>query len=118
MSVPQYHPGKVMDTYSAGDSGVIAGALGIQAMVRMWDGHTLVVNVDQKLGGKLKTGDVVLVDYYPSEKFETPLPRMAVAKILRGDKARKIVDEYKDYKTRMSRTKRQPPEKAHSRYIG
>ena len=121
MSVPQHHPGKVMDIYTGTDKSVISAGSGIQAMVRMWDGHTLVINVDSRLKTKLKVGDIILVDYYPSEKFERPVPKILVTKILRGDKARKIADEYKNYFRRTRRMKpRQegPAEQVHERYIG
>lgn len=121
MSVPQHHPGKVVDIYAGGDRDVGAADASIQAMVKMWDGHTLVINVDLKLKGKLKPGDIVLVDYYPSERFQNPIPKIMITKVLRGDKARKIVDEYKNYfkRTRkMSKRQEGPAEKVHEGYIG
>jgi len=119
MSVPQHHPGKVMDIYSASGRNIVSAGTSIQAMVKMWDGHTLVINVDSRLKGKIRKGDIVLVDYYPSEKFKTPVPKMLVSKTLRGDPARKIVEEYKSYFKRTRRMKREgPAEKVHERYIG
>ncbi len=120
MGVPQYHPGKVMDVYSGKDRDVVAGDAGVQAMVKMWDGHTLVINVHPKLKGRVKPGDTVLVDYYPSKEFKTPLPKILVTKILHGDKARKIVEEYKAYYKRMGsrRMKKSPAEQPRGRYIG
>jgi len=122
MSVPQHHPGKVMGIYSASDKAVVAADTGIQAMVRMWDGHTLTINVAHKLKAKIKVGDIVLVDYYPSEKFNTPIPKIVVTKILRGDNARRVVEEYKDYYKRTRKMAKRgtegPAEKVHERYIG
>lgn len=121
MSVPQYHPAKVMDIYSGSERGVIAGDGKTQAMVKMWDGHTLVVDVEPKLRGKLRQGDIVLVDYYPSGKFQNPIPRIIITKALRGEKARKLVDEYKSYYKRTRKAKsrhKSPAEERHGRYIG
>jgi len=119
MSVPQHHPGKVMDIYSAGDRNIVSAGTSIQAMVRMWDGHTLVINVEPRLKGKIRKGDIVLVDYYPAEKFDRPIPKILITKILRGEPARKIVEEYKSYFKRTRRMKREgPAEKVHERYIG
>jgi hypothetical protein len=120
MSVPQFHPGKVMDIYTGSDKAIGAADSSVQAMIKMWDGHTLVINVDPKLKG-LKQGDIVLVDYYPSEKFKNPVPKILITKILRGDKARKIVNEYKDYfkRTRkMGKRQEGPAERVHEGYIG
>jgi hypothetical protein len=121
MSVPQHHPGKVMDIYAGTDMSVVSAGASIQAMVKMWDGHTLVINVDSRLKSKLKVGDIILVDYYPSEKFKRPVPKILVTKILRGDKARKIAAEYKSYFKRTRRMKPQregPAEQVHEGYIG
>jgi hypothetical protein len=87
-------------------------------MVRMWDGHTLIVNVDAKLKGKVKSGDVVLVDYYPSDKFKNPIPKILLTKVLKGKKAKKVVDEYRNYKSRMKKVRGGPADQGHGRYIG
>ena len=121
MSVPQHHPGKVMDIYAGTDRSIVASDASTQAMVRMWDGHTLVINVDPRLKTRLKIGDIILVDYYPSEKFKRPVPKILVTKILRGEKARKIAAEYKNYfkRTRSMKPQREgPAEQVHERYIG
>jgi len=122
MSVPQFHPGKVMDIYSGSDKAVVSADASIQAMVKMWDGHTLVINADPRLKAKLKLGDIVLVDYYPSDKFKNPVPSIQITKVLRGDKARHIVEEYKSYFKRVRKIGRKypegPAEKVHESYIG
>ena len=121
MSVPQYHPGKVMEIFRPADKGVTAADASVQALVRMWDGHTLTVDVEPKIKSKIKRGDVVLVDYYPNRGFKTPIPRIAVSKILRGEKARQVVSEYKEYRTRMRNLKNRsegPAGRLPGRYIG
>ena len=122
MSVPQHHPGKIMDIYSPTDKSVLSSDTSIQAMVKMWDGNTLVINVAPGLKGKIKVGDIVLVDYYPSEKFNTPIPKIEVVKVLRAELAKRITEEYKDYfkRTRKMGKKFQdsPAEQPHERYIG
>jgi hypothetical protein len=110
-----------MDIYTGTDKSVDAADPSTQAMVRMWDGHTLVINVDSRLKTRLKVGNIVLVDYYPSGKFKAPVPKILVTKILRGDKARRIAAEYKAYYKRTRRMKpRQegPAEQVHERSIG
>ncbi len=119
MSVPQLHPGKVIDVYRPGDKNVISADTNAQALLGMWDGHTLTVNVHPKLGAKIRAGDFVLVDYYPVKGFGTPFPKIQVTKILRGPKARKIVEEYKSYMTKIRKSKSPTPSgQVNERYIG
>lgn len=122
MGVPQHHPGKIMDIYTDTDKSVVSSDTSIQAMVKMWDGHTLVINVDPKLKGKIKLGDIILVDYYPSTSFRNPIPKIMATKILRGDKAERIVEQYKSYLKQTQKMGKRyhegPVEKPHERYIG
>jgi hypothetical protein len=111
-----------MDIYMGSDRSVVSSDTSTQAMVKMWDGHTLVLNVDPKLKGKIKLGDIVLVDYYPSTKYRNPIPKIMISKILRGDKARRIVEQYKSYFKQTQKMGKKyhesPVDKPHERYIG
>src|SRR3989344_2557178 len=81
-----FHPGKVLTVLRNDDKGV-------QAVVLMWDDNLLTVEVEPVLADKIKDNDVVLLDYSP--KYQTiPVPKQVVVKILRGDVAKKVWNDY------------------------
>lgn len=89
-----YHPGKVLKIFSPKDKDIVASDDTTQAMLAMWDENLITVSVEPHLSDKTQEGDVVLVDYSPLSP-KTPVPRMIVIKVLRGENAEKTWSEYK-----------------------
>ncbi|RLI97334.1 MAG: hypothetical protein DRO99_03170 [Candidatus Aenigmatarchaeota archaeon] len=119
MGVPQFHPGKVTEVYQSKGRDIASSDASTQATVSMWDGHTLTITVAPRLRSKIRRGDVVFVDYYPSSKFRDPVPRMVITKIIRGSKAKSVLQEYGKYHRRIKSMKPEgPSERVHERYIG
>lgn len=90
-----YHPGKVLEVFSAKDKSVEAVDTSTQAMLEMWDDNLITVLVESQLSGKLKKEDVVLVDYRPMA--DKPIPKMTVVKVLRGTVGKQMWKVYKDH---------------------
>ena len=123
MGVPQYHPGKVMDVYRSTDKKIVSSSASVQAMIRMWDGHTLVIDVATRIKTRIKNEDIILVDYYPSAKLREPVPKMEIVKIIRGELAMRLTNEYKSYLSRIRRkdvkeANENGVDLAHGKYIG
>ncbi|MFH1424851.1 MAG: hypothetical protein ABIG20_04215 [archaeon] len=92
----KYHPGKVLQIYSPEDKNVKSADETEQALVEMWDENLITVSVETALQGKVKEGNVVLVDYTPTVP-NSPVPRMTITKILKGKVAEKTWSEYKEF---------------------
>ena len=88
-----FHPGKIVEVFKPGDSGVESADDSTQALVEMWDNNLLTLLVEPEIAGKLKTGDTVLVDYRVNNE-KAPVPRQIITKILSGAKAKRIWDKY------------------------
>jgi len=113
-----YHPGKVIEVLRKSDKDVIAADESAQAVLEMWDENILTVIVSPKIESKLKEGQVVLVDYRPDEKRETPVPKHEVVKILSGKKASNVWNSYRDMfekRNRKANAVNKPPAQS---YIG
>ena len=86
-----YHIGRVIDVISG--KGKSADNT-VQAIVRMWDGNLLILKVANKIAGKIKKDNFVIIDYSPiSDK--SPYRKMTIVKILSNDKGEAIWDEFK-----------------------
>jgi translation initiation factor IF-1 len=103
-----YHVGKIVKVFSPNNNEIDSADDSTQAMIMMWDENLLTLKVAEKLGKKVREGDIVLVDYRPlSDKI--PAPRMMVVKILHGDIAEKTWREYKEYYELMKKKRAGPP---------
>ena len=112
-----YHPGKVIAVLSPSDKGVSSSDGTVQATLRMWDENVLTMLVDPKIAGKVKEGDLVLVDYRPEKGMSVPVPRNIVVKILRGKAADKMWREYREVYEKRKRHETKEKEVQQS-YIG
>lgn len=111
-----YHPGKILEIFYPKDKDIKSSDSSVQALVETWDENVITYETDQRIVDELKVGDIVLIDYNPTatQPFR---PRMVIIKILKGEKARKTWEAYKEYykkspKTRVKIPPSQPP------YIG
>ena len=89
-----YHPGKVLDVHLPSEKQIVSADNDVQATVEMWDENIFTFLVNQKLGKKIKAGDVVLVDYRYTDK---PAPNHIIIKILKGEKGKRIWETYTGY---------------------
>lgn len=111
-----YHPGRVLEIFYPRDKEIESSDSSVQALVETWDENVITYSVDSRVADKLKVGDIVLIDYNPTS--EQPFrPKMIVIKILKGEKAKKTWDTYKEYykkrpKSKPAQVPMQPP------YIG
>lgn len=93
-----YHPGKVIEIFSYRGREIESAEATTQAAVEMWDDNVLTFLVHPKLAGKLKEGDIVLVDYSPSGASKAvPVPRNLIVKILRGKSGARAWERYKEF---------------------
>lgn len=93
-----YHPGKVVDIFSDRNKEIESAEATTQATVEMWDDNVLTFLVHPKLAGKLKAGDLVLVDYSPGGTSKAvPVPRNLIVKILRGKSGAHAWERYKEF---------------------
>jgi len=88
-----YHPAKVLKVFAPGVGELLSADSETQAMLNMWDENVLTLSVDPHISKEVKEGDVVLVDYRPTDR-NPPSPRMMVVKILRGSIAEETWKEY------------------------
>jgi len=91
----KYHPAKIMQVYKPGKN-VLSSDNSTQALVNMWDENMFTFLVAPKIAGKLKKGDVVLVDYNPM-KPNSPIPKTLIIKILKGAVGKETWKEHKAY---------------------
>lgn len=84
-----YHPAKVVEKIEAGTKTAV--------LVNTWDENTFTVDVDGDVSADdLSEDTVVLLDYYPDDRFEMPTPRQVVTAVLNGDQADRIWDRYEE----------------------
>lgn len=91
-----HHVGKILKVFRPGGKGVESADASTQALIEMWDENMFTCNVDAKIAGKLREGDVVLVDYSPVSP-KLLIPRQEVTKILSGDTAKQTWTLYLSY---------------------
>ncbi|MFH0949480.1 MAG: hypothetical protein V1802_03255 [Candidatus Aenigmatarchaeota archaeon] len=111
-----FHPGKIVEIFSANDKNIVTPDNGVQAMLEMWDDNLITVSVEPYLSKNIKKDDVVLVDYTATQHGA---PRMVVVKILRGELAKRTWNNYKDhYAKRRTRAVSMPKIKKEHPYVG
>jgi len=111
-----YHVGKVLEIFYHRDKDIESSDSSVQALVETWDENVITYSVDPRLVDELKVGDIVLIDYNPTSQ-QPFRPKMIIVKILKGEKARKTWESYKEYYKKRPRRRvktpvQQPP------YIG
>lgn len=104
-----YHLGKVLEVFRPSDKGVESADTTVQAVMRMWDENVLTMLVAPKIAGKVKEGQVVLVDYRPSPGMRTPVPNHMVVKILDGKRAENAWKAYRDIYEKQRRSEKPQP---------
>ena len=93
--IVMYHPGRVLEIFSAKDKSIEAVDTSTQAMLEMWDDNLITVLVEPQLSSKIKKEDIVLVDYRPMS--DKPIPKMTVVKVLRGTSGKQTWKTYKNH---------------------
>lgn len=88
-----YHPGKVLKVFPPEGDGIISADSDTQAMLKMWDENLVTLAVDTHISKEVKEGDIVLVDYRPTNQ-NPPSPRMVVVKVLRDKIAGETWEDY------------------------
>lgn len=111
-----FHPGKIIAVLNGGKEEIAADST-VQAIVMMWDENMITLEVCTRLKSAIKEGDVVLVDYRPTDKMTVPVPRQTITKILRGKKAKFVWDQYTEYHEKRKRSANRLPT-APPGYIG
>jgi hypothetical protein len=91
-----YHVGKILEIFSSKDREISSSDSSVQALVETWDENVITYEVDPRISNELKVGDIVLIDYNPTSQ-QPFRPKMVIVKILRGEKARKTWEAYKEY---------------------
>jgi hypothetical protein len=84
-----YHPGKVLKVFKEGKTET-------QATMLYWDENINTVRVSPRIAGKIKTGDLVLVDYYPS-KTKPHAPNLVAIRIVPSRDATEVWQAYKKF---------------------
>lgn len=97
-----FHVGIVEKVYSPRGKNILAAEQSTEARVWMWDENLMVLKVHPNIADKIKEGDYVLVDYYPSPE-NTPNPRRVITKILRGDAGEETWNKFRDYQKKKSK---------------
>ena len=93
-----HHPGKVVAVIKPSDDDVSSADNITLAVVKMWDENVLTLVVDERIAENIREGDFVLVDYRPKVLGQnTVVPRQRIVKIVRGERARKIWEIYREY---------------------
>ncbi len=94
-----YHPGKVVAVFQHGRRNEVESADGtVQATVEMWDDNILTFSVHPKLKQKIRSGDMVLVDYTPVPVSKMmAAPRNLIVKILRDKSGERVWDKYREF---------------------
>lgn len=104
-----FHPGKVLVVFSPSEKLVEAADSSVQALLEMWDGNVQTVSVDSNISSKVKSGDIVLVDYTATGNGQ-PVPKLMVTKILRGEIGKKALSEYERFKKHAGARGKRPEE--------
>lgn len=97
-----FHVGIVEKVYSPDGKNILAAEQSTEARVWMWDENLMILKVHPNIAGKIKEGEYVLVDYYPSPE-NTPNPRRVITKILRGDAGEEAWKKFRDFRKKKSR---------------
>lgn len=97
-----FHVGVVEKVYPPDGKNILAAEQSTEARVLMWDENLMILKVHPNLAGKVKEGDYVLADYYPSPE-NTPNPRRVITKVLRGDAGKEAWDKFQVYLKKKSR---------------
>lgn len=92
-----FHVGKVLAVLGNDSRDAFSADSSVQATVQMWDENLVTVQVEHPLAEKIKEGDIVLIDYRPQQVGGQAVPKMTVAKILKGKTAEKVMSEYKQH---------------------
>lgn len=108
-----YHVGRVLEILSEKDTE--SSDLSVQAVVETWDENIITYLVDPKIKDKIKVGDIVLIDYNPTEK-QPFRPKEIIIKILPNEKGEKIWNYYKEFFRKRPKIKLSVPEQ--QSYIG
>ena len=103
-----FHPGKVIKVLNGGKDEISVDS-GVQAVVVMWDENLITLEVHPRIKSKIRDGDVVLVDYRPTNELNVPVPRQIIVKVLKGKKAKEIWDQYTEYHEKRKRSANRPP---------
>lgn len=103
-----YHVGKVLEIFYSKDRDIESSDSSVQALVETWDENVITYSVDPRLVNDLKVGDVVLIDYNPTST-QPFRPKMLIVKILKGEKAKKTWDSYKEYYKKRPRKRVKTP---------
>jgi hypothetical protein len=99
-----FHPAKVLKIFSPENKNIDSGDIGTQAMVEMWDKNIFTFSVHKDIAKKIKSGNVVLVDYSP--RMRIPHPKYVIIKILNKEEGEQTWKTYKEYfETRQSQSK-------------
>ncbi len=107
-----YHVGRVLEVLSEKDTE--SSDLSVQAVVETWDENIITYLVDPRIKDKVKVGDIVLIDYNPTEK-QPFRPKEIIIKIIPGEKGEKIWSYYKEFFRKRPKVKVSAPEQS---YIG
>lgn len=90
-----YHPGRILELFPKAEKDDDA-----QAMVEFWDENLSIVRLDKRIESHAKRGDMVLVDYYPSET-KPHNPRWLAVKIVDSKKSGMVWKRYKQHHIRL-----------------
>ena len=105
-----YHLGKVVEVFRPTDRDVVASDASVQATLRMWDENVITMMVAPKIAGKIKEGQVVLVDYRPDPEHRPPVPSHIVVKIIEGKRAEAAWKVYREvYEKQRRNEEKRPP---------
>ncbi|MAG22411.1 MAG: hypothetical protein CL943_03870 [Candidatus Diapherotrites archaeon] len=91
-----FHVGKVLKVIKPGKD-VIASDASVQAVIEMWDGNELVLNIEPSLAPSTKIHDIVLVDYNPIKGVSPAIPRQEIIKVLKGKPGKELWEMFKKY---------------------
>ena len=100
-----YHVGKVIKVISPQDVNVKSSDDDTQALLEMWDENVVTFLVEPHIAKDIKDGDMVLVDY--SHLSPTSPNAQIIIKILQGDTAKAVWDEYKKHYEKKKKTQAQ-----------
>ncbi len=108
-----YHVGRVLEILSEKDTA--SSDLSVQAVVETWDENIITYLVDPKIKDKIKVGDIVLIDYNPTET-QPFRPKEIIVKVIPGEKGEKVWSYYKEFFRKRPKIKVSMPEQ--QSYIG
>lgn len=111
-----YHPARVLQRIP-----VEAG--GTAFLVETWDRNTFTVAAADELDAdSVSPDDVVLLDYYPDDRFDVPTPRQVVAARLDEEAGKRIWEQYQqlfeESQQQQTAMMQQMPQQFDGGYIG